>query len=191
MEFLSTAINGLYVFNRQVLGGNLGVSVTVPVGFIDLDARITAGPISVQRSTDGGGFGDVVSKLQLGWQRGFSHTAYVQAVAPTGRYETGFNPIIGLHRPGIDAGWAFTWADKPSKFQVNGSLGTTFNFENTATDYKTGNEFHFEWAIGREVVSGLVFGLVGYDYRQFDWSLRQRSGAGPVQGGGGCSRTGH
>ena len=53
----------------------------------------------------------------------------------------------------------------------------TFNFENTETNYKTGNEFHFEWAVGREEdATGLVLGIVGYDYRQ----LTGNSGAGAV-----------
>ena len=130
VRFETAAINGLYVFDHKVLGGNLGISATVPVGFMSLDA--TVGPIS--RSIAGGGLGDIVSKIQLGWQHGeFSQTIYVQAVAPTGRYETGFNPIIGLHRPGIDTGWAFTWANKATNLQLNGALGVTFNFENTAT----------------------------------------------------------
>jgi len=178
-----SAINGLYVFDHKVFGGNLGVSATVPVGFINIDAMVTAGVLSAQRSTEGGGLGDIVSKVQLGWQHGeFSHTMYVQAVAPTGRYETGFNPIIGLHRPGIDTGWAFTWANKATSLQWNGALGVTFNFENTATDYKTGNEFHFEWAIGYELGPGLVVGLVGYDYRQLTGDTGSGDHLGPFRG---------
>src|SRR5262249_40546850 len=69
--------------------------------------------------TDGWGFGDVTARAQLGWQHGeFSHLVYVQAVAPTGRWQRGFSPIIGLHRPGIDMGWAFTWTDKTKKLQL-------------------------------------------------------------------------
>lgn len=112
-------------------------------------------------------------------QRGdFSRLVYVQAVAPTGRAQPGFTPTIALHRPGIDTGWAFTREHKPSKLQFNGSAGVTFNFENTETDYKTGNEFHFEWAIGRKFATGLVIGIVGYDYRQ----LTGDSGAGALIG---------
>jgi hypothetical protein len=179
VDLHSSAINGLYVFDHKVFGGNLGVSATVPVGFVNIDAAVTVGGLSAQRSTEGGGLGDIVSKVQLGWQHGeFSQTIYVQAVAPTGRYETGFNPIIGLHRPGIDMGWAFTWANKATSLQLNGVLGVTFNFENTATNYKTGDEFHFEWAVGRELATGLVVGVVGYDYRQ----LTGDSGSGAVLG---------
>jgi hypothetical protein len=168
VEGFTSAANILYVPQRKVFGGNLGLSVTVPVGHVDLDATvgITPGPV-VSRSVDGWGLGDVVSKAQLGWTSGeFSHTVYLQAVAPTGRWDPGFSPIVGLHRPGIDTGWAFTWADKRSKLQVNGAAGVTFNFENTETDYRSGNEFHFEWAVGLECTKGLVIGIVGYDYRQ-------------------------
>ena len=165
--FFNSALNALYVPERKVLGGNLGLSMTVPVGHIDLDATITS-PIVGARGVDGWGLGDVVSKVQLGWQQGtFAHSVYLQAVAPTGRWASGFAPNVGLHRPGIDVGWAFTLVDPQTKLQANGALGFTFNFENTATDYKSGNEFHFEWALGIECSPGLVLGLVGYDYRQF------------------------
>ena len=67
---------------------------------------------------------------------------------------------------------------KATKLQFNGAAGFTFNFENTATDYQSGNEFHFEWAVGRELCPGFVFGIVGYDYRQ----LTADSGSGDLLG---------
>ena len=163
VQFLSAAENGLYVPDMDVFGGHLGLSVTVPVGQIELRANV--GPVAA--STDGGGLGDITSKLQLGWTEGaFSQTFYVQAVAPTGRYAVGFSPNIGLNRPGIDTGWAFTYVDTRSKLQFNGTAGVTFNFENTATDYQSGDEFHFEWATGYQLSPALVVGVAGYDYRQ-------------------------
>jgi hypothetical protein len=181
VQFFSSGLNVLYVPERKLFGGNLGLSVTVPVGHNDTGATISVGPLTGSRDVDGWGLGDIVSKAQLGWQRGdFSHTLYVQVVAPTGHWDPGFSPIIGLHRPGIDMGWAFTWADKATKLQVNGAAGFTFNFENTATNYKSGNEFHFEWAIGREVAPGLVIGVVGYDYRQL--TSDSGSALGPFKG---------
>jgi len=179
VEFFTSGLNVLYVPERKLLGGNLGLSVTVPVGHNDVEATLGVGPFTASREVDGWGLGDVLSRAQLGWQEGaLSYTLYVQAVAPTGKYETGFFPIIGLNRPGIDMGGAFTWTDKPTKLQFNGTAGFTFNFENTATDYTSGNEFHFEWAIGRELCPGFVVGIVGYDYRQ----LTADSGAGDVLG---------
>jgi hypothetical protein len=179
VDFFTSGLNVLYVPPSKLFGGNLGLSVTVPAGFIDVAATVGVGPLTASRQVDGWGLGDITSKAQIGWQRGdLSYTLYVQAVAPTGKYETGFSPIIGLNRPGIDTGGAFTWVDKATKLQVNGAAGVTFNFENPATDYQSGNEFHFEWAIGRELSPGLVVGIVGYDYRQ----LTADSGAGAVLG---------
>lgn len=175
VEGLTEALNILHISERAILGGQLGLAVTVPVGHVDLDATIGVGPLEASRSVDGAGLGDVTTRAQLGWQHGeLAHMLYVQVVAPTGRWEPGFSPIIGLHRPGIDTGWAFTWANKATKLQLNGTAGVTFNFENTATDYKSGDEFHFEWAVGYELRPGFVIGAVGYDYRQ----LTGDSGAG-------------
>lgn len=179
VEGVTSGVNVLYVPERKLFGGNLGLSVTVPVGHVDIEATVGIGPFSASRQTDGWGLGDIVPKIQLGWQRGeFAHTVYLQAAAPTGRYAPGFVPIIGLNRPSIDTGWAFTWADKATKLQFNGAVGFTFNFENTETDYRSGNEFHFEWAIGRDLGGGLTVGVVGYNYRQ----LTDDTGAGALLG---------
>ncbi len=192
VDFFNSGLNVLYVPEQKVFGGNLGLSVTVPVGHIDLDAAITS-PIPVSRGVDGWGLGDIVPKVQLGWQQGtFAHTVYLQVVAPTGRWDSGFAPNIGLHRPGVDVGWAFTLVDPQTKLQANGALGFTFNFENTATDYQSGDEFHFEWALGMECSPGLVIGLVGYDYRQLtaDSGSAARSFKGSVDAiGAGLSYT--
>ena len=178
VDFFSAALNGLYVSDRKVWGGNLGASVTIPVGHIDIEAGVGA----TTRQTEGWGLGDASARLQLGWQRGdFSHLVYIQAVAPTGRYDATFAPNIGLNRPGIDTGWAFTLTDKNTKLQFNGALGVTFNFENGATDYQSGTDFHFEWAIGREITKGLVVGIVGYDYRQLTGDFGLWCRARPLQ----------
>jgi len=93
------------------------------------------------RST-GGGFGDVIPRVQLGWQSGdFAHTVYLEGITNSGFWEKGFQPIVSFNRPGIDTGWAFTWTDKPTKLQVSGTAGFTFNFENTATNYQSGDDF--------------------------------------------------
>lgn len=180
IDFFTSALAALYVPDRKVLGGNFGLSVTVPVGHVQFAANVGIGPLSASREVDGWGLGDIVPRMQLGWQNGdLAYTVWLQAVTPTGRYEKGFSPIIGLNRPGIDSGLAVTWTDKTwTKLQFNGAAGFTFNFENQATDYKTGNEFHFEWAIGREFGNGLILGVAGYDYRQ----LTGDSGAGAVVG---------
>jgi hypothetical protein len=196
VKFFQQGLNGLYVPDRKVFGGNIGIGVTIPVGHNDLSATVT-GPLqnSFHDETAGWGLGDITTRLQLGWQDGdFAHLTYVQVVAPSGKYAVGFQPIIGLSRPGIDTGWAFTWTEKTSKLQFNGAVGVTFNFENTTTDYQSGTDFHFEWAVGREISPGLVVGVVGYDYRQLTGDSGSGARLGPLEGtvdaiGGGVSYT--
>ena len=166
-DIFSGGLNMLYVPDRKVLDGNLGLSVTIPFGYVNYDATIGVGGLAASREVNGWGFGDVIPRVQLGWQHGeFAHTAYLEVITTTGFWEKGFSPIVSLNRTGIDTGWAFTWTDKPTKLQVSGTAGFTFNFENTATNYQNGDAFHWEWAVGFECMKGLVLGVVGYDYRQ-------------------------
>jgi hypothetical protein len=183
LDFLQAAVNGVYVPNRTLLGGRPAISVTVPAGYVDLEANVRLNGLSAKREVDGTGLGDVITRAQLGWQHGeFSHLFYVQGALPTGRYDKGFNANIGLNRPSIDTGWAFTWTEKTSKLQFNGALGLTFNVENDETDYKTGNEIHFEWAVGYEIAHGLVIGPVGYDYRQISGDSGSGAALGAFKG---------
>jgi len=103
----------LYVPDRKLFGGNLGLSITVPSGFVDYRASVEVLSLGFSREVSGWGMGDVIPRVQLGWQHGdFAHTVYLEAITPTGFWEPGFTPIVGFPRPGIDAGWAFTWTDK-------------------------------------------------------------------------------
>jgi hypothetical protein len=176
------ATNLLYVPERKLFGGTMGLSLTVPVAKVDYEATL-GGPFGGSRTVNGWGVGDTLSRFQLGWQDGnFSHLIYVQAVAPTGHWEQGFSPITGYYRPGVDTGWAFTWTDSTKKLQLNGTVGVTFNVENTATNYQSGDEFHFEWAAGIEFAPGLMIGVVGYDYRQFTGDSGSGDLLGPFKG---------
>ena len=171
--------NILLVPQGKLLDGYFGASVTVPAGYVKYDASASGARGTTSSETSGGGWGDMSMQFQLGWDgESFSHTIYLLGVIPTGRYSTGFYPIIGLNRPSLDLGWAFTYFDKNSKLQFNGGVGFMTSMENDATQYQTGNEFHAEWAIGYKFDNGLLLGVVGYDYRQ----LTGDSGPGAVLG---------
>jgi hypothetical protein len=172
--------NLLYVPGIKVFDGLIGFSLSVPTAYVDFTAK-AAGPLGniVTAHTDGTGLGDFVYQFQIGWDKpDFSHSFYALFVAPTGRYRTGFYPIAGLNRPSFDIGWAFTYFDKDSKIQLNGAIGFMASTENEATQYQTGNEVHFEWAIGYTFTDALTAGIVGYDYRQ----MTGDSGKGAILG---------
>lgn len=179
LGFVQTGINLLYAPEAQFLGGQLGLGATVGLGYVDLTASLSAGGLGTTEEVAGWGLLDTTVRAQLGWSEGtLFYMAYLQAVLPTGTYEPGFEPNTGLNRPALDGGAAFTWIEPESKIQVNAVAGLTYNFENTATDYQTGVEFHLEWAVGKDFGNGLTLGVVGYNYRQ----LTEDSGPGAVLG---------
>lgn len=166
-NIFSDDVSILMVPETKLLDGRLGVLVSTPVSHINLEASVAGPVVSVTDRTQGTGLGDTILEAQLGWDHGdFSHTFHILGVVPTGRYETGFYPLTGFNRPSLDVGWAFTWFDKDTKLQFNGVIGFMTSWENEATQYQTGNEFHAEWAIGYKFDNGLILGVAGYDYRQ-------------------------
>ena len=173
--------NILLVPQGKLLDGYFGASVTVPAGWVKYDASASGVRGTITSETSGGGWGDMNLQFQLGWDgESFSHTVYLLGVIPTGRYDTGFTPIIGLNRPSIEVGWGFTYFDKNSKLQFNGAVGFMTSMENDATQYQTGNELHAQWAIGYKFDNGLLLGAVGYDYRQLTGRLRSGRSSRPV-----------
>jgi hypothetical protein len=111
-EAFGSGLNLLYVPDTKVFGGNLGLSVIIPFGYVAYDAFITTGSATAFRDVHGWGFGDVIPRVQLGWQQGaFAHTIYLEYISTTGFWVKGFEPIVSLNRAGIDTGWAFTWTD--------------------------------------------------------------------------------
>jgi hypothetical protein len=102
IDGFSNGWNILYVPQRKLFDGSIGLAVTLPIGHLDGVAQI--GPLLTE--TAGWGFGDVTTRAQLGWQRGdFSHLVYVQAVAPTGRWQPGFTrSSVSIGQVSIRAG---------------------------------------------------------------------------------------
>lgn len=177
--FFSTGVNLLYVPDAKFLNGTPGLSVTLPFGCVDLTATLSAGGPGVSKNVSGCGIGDINLRAQVGWQHDtFFVSPYVNAVLPTGKYDPSFSASIGLHRPAIDTGVGMTWIEPNSKIQISATPGVTFNFENTATQYTSGTEFHLDWAVGKTFENGLTLGVVGYNYRQ----LTPDSGPGATLG---------
>ena len=80
-DIFTTALNLLYVPDRKFLGGNLGLSITVPSAWVDYRAGVEVQSQGFSRDASGWGMGDVIPRVQLGWQRGnLSYTVYLEAI---------------------------------------------------------------------------------------------------------------
>jgi hypothetical protein len=82
----------------------------------------------------------------------------------------------------VDIYGALTWLDPASGIDLSTAAGFTFNQPNTATDYRTGTEFHLEWAASKSLTKEFSIGLVGYYYQQLSGDTGSGAVLGPFKG---------
>ena len=166
----------MWVTPAEILGGRLGISGTAPYGRLAING--TVGPLSLEDASTT--FADPIVTAFLGWNSGPAHFQLgVSGYLPWGDYDKGALANIAKHRLALDLYGALTYVDKASGIDVTNVLGITFNAENEATSYKTGNEFHWDWGVTKKWDSGLSVGVIGYLYHQ----LTDDSGTGAKLGG--------
>jgi hypothetical protein len=179
----------IWVTPVQVLGGNLAFSATVPFGRPKLDAnlvldlprlnRIVAIPLSDAELN----FGDVYATSFVGWHSGNFHWQLgATAMIPTGTYQDGQLSNVSLNRPAADLFGTVTWLDPTIGIDLSAAMGVTFNGKNSDTDYKTGTEFHLEWAAMKFFSKEFAAGLVGYYYDQLSGDSGTGARLGPFKG---------
>ncbi len=175
---------GIWVAPRKVLGGNFALSLMVPIGWKDVStgATLTGPDFSITgpgRQDDSFAFGDPVPGATLGWHEGNWHWNVGLLVnTPIGYWKKGNLSNIGFNRWAFDTTAAVTWLDPARGLEISGAAGFTFNVENPDTDYKTGTEFHLEWAAVQNFSKSFGIGIAGYHYQQ----VTGDSGAGAVIG---------
>lgn len=178
----------LWIAPEKVLGGNVGFGVMVPVGEKKVDIGIdTINAITLPNGTTISGrrhfdiddesvkFGDPVLNALIGWHQGNWHWTIGALVnVPIGPWDTDSITNVSFHRWGLDTTGAVTWLDPAIGTELSVATGFTFNGENPDTDYRTGTEFHVEWALVRHLSKTLSLGISGYHYQQ----ITGDSGAG-------------
>jgi hypothetical protein len=182
----------LWVAPEKVLGGNVGFGLMVPVGRKKVDVGIDANVqvtlpngtvIDANRSFDfdeaSTKFGDPLLNALIGWHEGNWHwTVGGLLNVPIGPWDTGSISNVSFHHWGLDTTAAVTWLDPAKGHEISVAAGFTFNWENPATDYKTGTEFHVEWAFLQHVSKTFSLGISGYHYQQ----ITGDSGSGATLG---------
>jgi len=159
----------LWVAPGKVLGGNIGFLMLVPIGWKVVEAGLAvpalgAGAALQDEETN---FGDIVPGFMLGWHHGNWHfKTHTLVNVPTGFWERGNLANTGFNRWAIDNAAAFTWLDPKIGLELSAAAGFTYNWENPATDYKTGTEFHVEYAAVQNFSKRFALGINGFYYDQ-------------------------
>ena len=181
-----------YMFDAKVLGARPGVSVWVPYVTSDLSLAgngvmsLTGPwgntwdfPLSGSAEPSSSGLGDITLTGKLGWQEGVMHyLATLNIYAPTGKYDKNSVVNAGRNHWAVDPMMCVTYLNEKIGLEVSGAAGLTFNFENSDTDYDSGEEFHLDLAVIQHFSEQFHLGLVGYLYKQ----LSSDSGPGAVDG---------
>jgi len=162
-------VTPLWVAPGKVLGGNIGFLMLVPIGWKDVEAGlVVSGGVTLgSRQDEETDFGDIVPGMMLGWHHGNWHfKTHTIVNVPIGFWERGNLANIGFNRWAIDNAAAFTWLDPKIGLELSAIAGFTYNWENPATDYKTGTEFHVEYAAVQNFSKRFALGINGYYYDQ-------------------------
>ncbi|WP_130931823.1 transporter [Pseudomonas sp. Sample_24] len=149
----------IWVTEQQVLGGNLAIHAIVPL--VDLKVELNGQSQSKQ------GLGDII----FGPALGFHHSEKLHSIvaldfiAPSGDYDRGDLANIGRNYWVVEPVVAVSYID-PNGLNVDVKTMYDFNLRNKATDYRSGQELHADYAVGWGLGNGWVVGVGGYILQQ-------------------------
>lgn len=179
----------IWVTPVEILGGNLGFSITIPFGTPNVSAGAVLASPRIDRIVAGRerdaifNVGDIYLASFVGWHSGNFHwSGTLLGVVPSGSFENGQLSNIALNRPAIDLSGALTYLDPVLGYELSVVPGITFNWINPATQYLTGTEFHLEWSASKYLSKELSVGLVGYYYNQLTGDGGSGDRIGPFKG---------
>jgi hypothetical protein len=183
------AVNLAYADANLDVRGNGTISLTNP--------KDPSTPVIVSSSGEingkDNGIGDSVLTGMVGWQNGYCHTvALFNVYVPTGNYDEEELVNVGKNHWGFEPMINYTYLNEKNGFEFSAATGITFNTENHATDYRTGDEFHLDLSVMQHFSPLFYLGLAGYTYDQLSGdsgdgapsAFKGRvSAAGPIVGG--------
>jgi hypothetical protein len=163
-----------YTFSEKVLGAQAVVALLVPYGRSQADVNATLqglGPLGLTLSGSASdsviGFGDLAPMFSLRWNEGVhNYMTYITGDIPVGRYSATSLANLGIGHSALDAGGSYTYFNPQTGNEFSATLGFTYNFENTHTDYQNGIDMHLDVGTSKFVTKQWQIGAVGYLYQQ-------------------------
>lgn len=160
-----------HVTPYKILGGDYAWQALLPFVNIDVNA---AG-----RKQSKAGVGDfTLTPLIIGWHSGLLHWAVATDVTfPTGSYDKNDIANAGLNHFNIEPIVIVSY-NNPEGFELSAKIMYDFNFENSATKYRSGEEFHIDYYAGWHF-GDLSVGINGYIYQQVTDDIVNGAKVGP------------
>jgi hypothetical protein len=144
-----------YTFMQPFLGGQATILAVLPFGRsrVGVDATLTGnlnlgGPgftIGGGRTDDVNGFGDIIPQFNVRWNAGVHNfMTYVTGNLTVGVYDQNSLANIGIGHNAIDAGGSYSYFNPQTGQEFSATLGFTYNFTNTHTQYQNGIDMHLD-----------------------------------------------
>jgi len=158
LDVVADVLRFVHVTNYRFLGASWGMHAFIPVVHVDVDFP------GIGDSREG--LGDIiVNPFILGWHwSNFHLTAGLDIYVPTGAYDKDHLANTGRNYWTFEPVIAATYRSEQG-FEVSGKFMYDFNTKNTDTEYRSGQEFHFDYTIGYHI-AGWSLGIGGYVYYQ-------------------------
>lgn len=149
----------IHVTDTKILGANLGFHAIIPL----LSNKI--GMVSGSETRTG--LGDITFAPLLAWHTPNLHwVAAVDINAPTGSYKKNRMINLGANYWSFEPLVAVTWLPGDD-WDISAKLMYNIKTENNDTNYRSGNEFHADFAVGKSFGNWKV-GINGYYVRQVE-----------------------
>jgi len=160
----------IWITDKKILGADFGADVIIPLIYTDVEIELMG--IDDQEF----GLGDIVIEpFVLSWHGSRYDASFgLAAYVPTGEYDkdeaaspgrdmwTGMITLGGTYYFDIEKTWSFSIL---SRYETHS--------EKDETDVTLGDDFHFEWGIGKTLARIWDVGLAGYCH----WQVSDDSGS--------------
>ncbi len=148
----------LHVTKTQIFGGYWGMHIFVPIVNVDISV-----PLGSQSRT---GIGDIIiDPFILSWHfKNWHFATGIDIYIPTGQYDKNRIANIGRNYWTFEPIFAFTYLSD-SGLDISSKFMYDINTENKDTNYKSGQEFHFDYTVGKKI-DNWSLGVGGYYYKQ-------------------------
>ncbi len=158
LELYADVLRFINVTDKKILGGSWAQHIFVPVMSVDVSTPFGDDDVI--------GLGDViVDPFILGWHTpNFHWTVGLDIYLPIGEYDKDEIANIGRNYWTFEPILAGTYRNKRG-CEVSVKAMYDINLENSDTDYDSGDEFHFDYTVGKHV-GNWSLGISGFYYKQ-------------------------
>jgi hypothetical protein len=180
----ANSIFALYETPLRVLGGNYAVATVIPYIWLQVDGKLTLGPVAKKVSDYTDGLGDItLYPFILGWTNSMDmkYDVRLAVYAPTGEYEKGQLANAGRNYWTFEPAVSFSWLSTKIGTEVTVFTGFDVNTKNEDTDYQSGASFHLDGTVAQHLplFGGFAgVGAEGFVYEQ----ITADSGSGATLG---------